>query len=82
MKTITVQAEVSADQILRVEIPCDLRPGPVEVVLTIPKDEEQGDGAGGPIDWKALWGLGRDVWEGVDARAYLDELRADREYGQ
>jgi hypothetical protein len=48
MKTITVQAEVSADQILRVEIPCDLRPSPVEVMLTIPKDE--GDGAPGPID--------------------------------
>ncbi len=79
MKTITVRAEVSADQILRVEIPCDLRPGPVEVVLTIPKD--QGDGAAGPIDWKGLWGLGREVWEGVDARAYLDDLRADREHG-
>lgn len=78
MKTITVQAEVSADQILRVEVPCDLRPGPVEVVLTIPKDD--GDVAADPSDWKALWGLGRDVWEGVDARAYLDELRADREY--
>ena len=75
MKTITVQAEVSADQILRVEIPCDLRPGPVEVVLTIPNEE--GDGSSGPTDWKGLWGLGREVWEGVDARAYLDELRAD-----
>jgi hypothetical protein len=77
MKTITVKAEVSADQILRVEIPCDLRPGPVEIVLTIPTEDS--DESRGRIDWHSLSGLGREVWEGVDVASYLNDLRADRE---
>ena len=79
MKTMTVQAEVSADQILKFEIPCDLKPGRVEVVLTIPTEE--GEKQQDRMDWGSLWGLGREVWEGVDAKTYLDELREDREYG-
>ncbi len=77
MKTMTVQAEVTADHILKVEIPCDLRPGPVEVVLTIPTEES--DEAQRRIDWNSLSGLGREVWEGVDPMSYLSDLRADRE---
>ena len=30
MKTITVQAEVTADRILKIEVPCDVPPGQVE----------------------------------------------------
>ena len=79
MKTMTVQAEVSADQILKLEIPCDLKPGRVEVVLTIPTEEAAEEQR--RIDWASLSGLGREVWEGVNAKTYLDELREDREYG-
>jgi hypothetical protein len=78
MKTMTVQAEVSDDRILKLEIPCDLRPGRVEVIVTIPTEEAAQDQK--RIDWESLSGLGRDVWEGVDAKAYLEELREDREY--
>jgi hypothetical protein len=77
MKTMTVQAEVSADRILKLEIPCDLKPGRVEVVLTIPTEEATEHQR--RIDWTSLSGLGREVWEGIDARSYLDDLRADRE---
>jgi hypothetical protein len=77
MKTMTVQAEVSADQILKLEVPCDLRPGRVEVVLTIPTEEAAADKR--RIDWASLSGLGREVWEGVDAATYLNDLRADRD---
>jgi hypothetical protein len=81
MKTMTVQAEVSADRILKLEVPCDLMPGPVEVVLAIPNGEASE--AQRRIDyWRSLSGLGREVWEGVDPMAYLNELREDREYGQ
>ena len=77
MKTMTVQAEVSADQILKLEVPCDLRPGRVEVVLTIPTEEAaEGERR---IDWASLSGLGREVWEGVDTASYLNDLRADRD---
>ena len=27
-----------------------------------------------------LEGLGREIWQGVDVKQYLDELRDDREY--
>ncbi len=27
-----------------------------------------------------LWGLGKELWQGVDVRQYLDELRDDRDY--
>jgi hypothetical protein len=80
MRTMVVEGEVSADRVLRLEVPCDLSPGRVEVVLTIASGRE----AGTPdrLDWQSLWGLGREVWEGIDAQSYLDDLRADREYGQ
>ncbi len=50
MKTMTVQAEVSADQILKLEVPCHLKPGRVEVVLTIP-DEASPEETQRRIDW-------------------------------
>ena len=48
--------------------------GPVEVVLTLRRPEE-----GPRRDWDKLYGLGKEVWEGVDVEAYLRELREDRE---
>jgi hypothetical protein len=77
MKTITVQAEVTVDQVLKIEVPCDVPPGQVEVVLTIQPHRPRVKPDA--IDWSGLLGLGREVWQGVDASAYVDELRADRE---
>jgi hypothetical protein len=76
MKTMTVQAEVTPDRMLKLEVPCDEPPGQVEVVLTIQSHGPLPTGKG--IDWGHLSGLGRDVWQGVDAAGYLRELRADR----
>jgi hypothetical protein len=64
MMTMTVQAEVTADRLLKLEVPCDLPPGQVVVVLAIqpkrslPLSEH--------VDWSHLFGLGREVWQGVD----------------
>jgi hypothetical protein len=77
MKTITVQAEVTADRILKIEVPCDIPPGQVEVVLTV--QSHRPDMLPDPIDWGVLFGLGREVWAGVDASVYVRELRAERE---
>ncbi len=30
------------------------------------------------LDWKGLYGLGKGLWEGEDAQAYVDRLREDR----
>jgi hypothetical protein len=79
MRTMTVQAEVSADGILKLEIPCDVAPGRVEVVLTVhPHQPSQSQTR---IAWGELFGLGREVWQGIDAGSYLSNLRADRGFG-
>ncbi|MFI5459975.1 MAG: hypothetical protein ACHRXM_31530 [Isosphaerales bacterium] len=77
---MTVQAEVTADRMLEVDVPCDLPPVQVEVVLTIQPDRPLP--LPGSIDWGRLSGLGREVWECVDASSYLRELRADREHAK
>ena len=77
MKTLTLQSEVSRDGKLKIEVPCGLPPGPVEVVLTV---RSQVEAAGGLRPrWVALYGLGKEAWQGIDPRRYIDELRADRE---
>lgn len=78
MKTMTVQAEISDDQTLRLAIPCDLPPGRVEVKLTI--STEGSPAASRRIDWRSLSGLGREVWAGVDAASSIEDLRADRDF--
>jgi hypothetical protein len=77
MKTMTVQAEVTPDRVLKLEVLCDEPPGQVEVVLTIQSHRPLATAKA--IDWSHLSGLGREVWQGVDAAGYLRELRADRE---
>jgi hypothetical protein len=79
MKTLTVQAEVSADGILKLEVTCDVTPGRVEVVLTV--QSHQPGRSQSRIDWGQLSGLGREVWQDIDARSYLSDLRAERELG-
>ena len=65
--------------ILKLEVPCDVAPGRVEVVLTV--QSHQSGRSQGRIDWGQLSGLGREIWQGIDARSYLSDLRADRELG-
>jgi hypothetical protein len=77
MKTLTVQAEVTDDHMLRLEIPCDIPPGQVDVILTI--QTRPGPPLADSFAWDKLRGLGRDVWERVDAVTYVQGLRADRE---
>ena len=77
MKTMAGEAEVTNERMLRVELPCDLPPGPVEVVVVV---ESQPDRSRAPTrNWDELYGLGREVWQGVDARQYVADLRQDRE---
>lgn len=76
MKTLTVQAVVTEDGMLRLETPCTLSPGPVDVEITIrPQRTEEAT----PFNWSSLRGLGKEIWEGVDVMEYLRELREDRE---
>ena len=77
MRTLTVQGEVTAEGVLKVEVPWDLPPGAVEVVLTV-RSLSDGSGKPGP-KWDQLYGSGREVWQGIDPVEYLRDLRQDRE---
>jgi hypothetical protein len=79
MKTMVVEGEISADRILRLAVPCDLEPGRVQVVLSIP-NEEAPESQSRMDYWRSMSGLGRELWEDVDPMTYLNELREDREY--
>lgn len=80
MTTITVRGEVTADGKIRLEVPCDLPPGPVEGVLVLQPTTPPA-GAYDP-KWERLAGLGKEIWQGVDVEQYLRELREDREIPQ
>jgi hypothetical protein len=80
MQTLTVQGVVTDNGTLRIEnieTPVDLPPGPVEVEVTIRPAPKQAE----PSEWKwaDLYGLGAEIWRGVDVKEYLRELREDRE---
>jgi hypothetical protein len=75
MEQITIHGEISREGMLRIEVPCHLPPGPVEVMVVVrsaPSEEAQ-------PDWRRLYGLGEEVWRGVEPLDYLRELRRDRE---
>jgi hypothetical protein len=74
LETLTVVSEVSSDGVLKIEVPCRLPPGPVEVVLTVRQPAN-----GARPNWDELYGLGREVWAGVDAQEHVRQLREDRE---
>ncbi len=76
MLTQTIQGVVSEDGMLRLEVPCDMPPGPVEVVLTI-RPLEAKDAP--RFKWDSLYGLGKEIWEGVHVEEYIREMREDRE---
>ena len=70
MHTITVKADVSESGRLQLDIPAGLPPGPVDVVLVIQPREER------PLhDVRELRGLGKEVWQDIDAQRYVRALR-------
>ncbi len=77
MTTLILQSEVQSDGKLKIEVPCGLPPGPVEVVLTVQARSDRA--AATRPGWGELLGLGREVWQGVDPKQYVRELRQDRE---
>jgi hypothetical protein len=73
MTTLTVQSVVTTEGLLKIEVPCRLPPGPVEVVLVLGPPPATGEPA-----WDRLYGLGKEVWQGVDPKQYVEDLRQDR----
>jgi hypothetical protein len=77
METLTIHSIVTADGILKIEVPCHLPPGPVEVEVTV-RSSAPSTPTSWP-DWSKLYGLGKEVWQGIDAQQYVRDLREDRE---
>jgi hypothetical protein len=80
MTTYKLHSEVGEDKKLHLEIPCDLVPGPVEVVVVV--QPQPAELPAEPPRWDDLYGIARDVWQGIDALEYVRELRADRDWPQ
>jgi hypothetical protein len=73
MQTLHLQAMVGEDGKLRLEVPCGLPPGPVEVVLVIASaaDEQK------KLSWNDIVGVGKEIWAGEDAQEYVNRLRRE-----
>lgn len=73
-----MQADIASDRKLRLEVPCDLPPGPVEVVVVVQqasKDEAATEQGAGPQPLKARSGLFIGKARGdIDIDAALDEM--------
>jgi hypothetical protein len=76
MKTLTAEGEITGTQMLKLELPCDLPPGPVEVVVVV---QPRAASTTAQHNWDELYGLGREIWQEMDVKAYVRELREDRE---
>jgi hypothetical protein len=69
METLQLETTIGADGVLRIEAPTHLAPGPAQVVVVVSPVTE------GTVDWSDAYGLGKEIWEGIDPQAYVNELR-------
>ena len=74
MRTITLRANVGEGGRLHLDIPVGLPQGPVDIVLVIQPRKEQSS-----HDIRELRGLGKEIWQGIDAQKYVRALRDEWE---
>ncbi|MFI5366551.1 MAG: hypothetical protein ACHQ4J_13110 [Candidatus Binatia bacterium] len=74
MQTIRLVTTVGSDGRVRIDAPSSLPPGPAEVIVR-PITEP----ARPALHWCDLRGLGKEIWRGLDAQAYVNELRDEWE---
>ncbi len=72
--SITLKTDITGDGRLKLDVPADLPPGPVEVVVVIQPEEPRARHS-----LRELRGLGADIWKGVDAQQYVNRLRDEWE---
>jgi hypothetical protein len=70
METFTTRVTLGEDGKLRLEVPCHLPPGAVDVVVVMAPLVKQ-------VDITEFRGLGKEIWEGVDVEAHINELRGE-----
>jgi hypothetical protein len=72
METLQLDTTIGPDGVLRIEAPTHLAPGPAKVVVVVSPTE-------GTLDWIDLRGVGKEIWEGIDAQEYVNRLRDEWE---
>jgi hypothetical protein len=75
MEAIHLTTTIAADGTLHIDAPSHLPPGPAEVVVVVSPVSTRDQ----LVDWIDAYGLGKEIWEGVDAQAYVNELRDEWE---
>lgn len=71
METLQLETTIGPDGVLRIETLTHQQPGPASVVVVIsPVATSQKT-----FRWRDLAGLGKEIWEGEDAQAYVNRLR-------
>ena len=75
METLQLKATIGPDRVLHIDAPSTLPPGPVEVVVVVSPASTRDE----RVDWCDAYGLGKEIWKGVDAQAYVNELRDEWE---
>jgi len=73
MKTMTVRTEIGADGALHLDVPCDLPPGPAEVVLVV----QPVSGTPGPPYDTLRGALAGVMPDDVDVEADLVEMNRE-----
>ena len=74
MLPMTVQGYIDADGYLHIDMPPGMPAGPVEVDITY-VDEDSSDGELHSI--MELRGLGAEIWKGIDAQEWVNQLRRE-----
>ena len=73
MKTITTHAKITEDGILRLEVPCDLPPGLVEVTLVVQLTRNNSEANNVP-PYQSLCGIWYGKLPDVDVDVDLKEM--------
>ncbi len=73
METLQLETTIGPDGVLRIEAPTRLTPGPAQVVVVVSPVAER------MVDCIDLRGVGKEIWEGIDAQEYVNGLRDEWE---
>lgn len=76
MESIRIQTVIGEDGTLHIDAPSGLPPGPAEVIIVVNSSAGQ---SGRKVSWHDAYGLGKEIWEGIDAQEYVNELRDEWE---
>lgn len=75
MEAIHLKGVNGPDHTVRLEVPCSLPPGPVQVVVVVAPLPQQAQ----EVRWSDISGLGKEIWAGIDAQDYVNQLRDEWE---